>query len=594
MSLYLHQNPFIMRKLTLLILFLGVVVLQAQPKLRVVGTTTFIADMAKNIAGDKAEVLSLMPIGGDPHTYEPVPGDAQKIENADIILKNGLTLEGWLDEMIQNSGTKAQIYTLTEGIEAINSADHKGAMDPHAWMSAKNGLIYIQHIKEALITFDPGNTAVYEANYQAYKSKLLALDTYITQQINKIPQAQRILITSHDAFRYYGNQYGIRVESVIGTSTDAEVRFEDIQHLNTVIAQHNIQAIFIESTINPKLMNQISQDKQVKIGGKLFADSLGDEESGASTYWDMLKQNTDTIVAGLLGAKALKKEEETHLSFIFIIGALFFITFLGVSFLLKSKHKQNLTWNNYTIDIQKLTVSYDKRIILSNLFLTIESGHVYGLIGGNGSGKSTLMKSLVGLISPDTGNITINGQKIDDIRPFVAYVPQKEEIDWSFPATVMDVVMMGRYPYRKVFEGFTQQDRQLAIDALHKMGISDLMTRQIGELSGGQQQRVFIARALCQEAEVFLFDEPFVGVDITTEEKIMEIVRKLANEGKLVVIIHHDLAKIKAYFDRLIMINHRIIAVGDTEAVFTEDNIQKTYGGMLPVLQMINNQILKK
>ncbi|MEO1449554.1 MAG: metal ABC transporter ATP-binding protein, partial [Bacteroidota bacterium] len=167
----------------------------------------------------------------------------------------------------------------------------------------------------------------------------------------------------------------------------------------------------------------------------------------------------------------------------------------------------------------------------------------------------------------------------------ISYIPQKEEIDWSFPATVFDIVLMGRYPHVGVFDRVQKSDHKKALKALEMLGIKDLKDKQIGELSGGQQQRTFIARALCQEAEIYMFDEPFVGVDITTETRIMEIVKELAASGKMVIIIHHDLAKVRDYFDRLIMINQRVIALGDTLDVFTDENIQKTYGGRLTILQ---------
>ncbi|MCL4153416.1 UNVERIFIED_CONTAM: hypothetical protein GTU68_045228 [Idotea baltica] len=264
---------------------------------------------------------------------------------------------------------------------------------------------------------------------------------------------------------------------------------------------------------------------------------------------------------------------------------IFLATFGIVVFRLKNTSLEGLKWDNYKIEVVGLSVSYDRKTALSNVFLEIEPGHVYGLIGGNGSGKSTLFKSLLGLVDIDTGKIEINGESIDAVRKYISYIPQKEEIDWSFPATVFDVVLLGRYPHHGVFDQINQVDRQKANKAIEMLGIADLKAKQIGELSGGQQQRAFIARALCQEAEIYLFDEPFVGVDITTEAKIMEIVKSLAENGKTVVIIHHDLAKVKEYFDRLIMINQRLVAVGDTEEVFIDENIKKTYGGRLTILQ---------
>ena len=553
-------------------------------KLKVLATTTFIADLAQNIAGDYLEVRSIMPIGGDPHIYEPVPGDAKKIVDADLILRNGLHLEGWLDEMIENSGTKAPIVTISEGVKAINSIGYNNAFDPHAWMDPHNASIYIAHIKNALQLIDPAHATAYQANFESYKQELDKLDRDIREAIQKIPAKQRVLATTHDAFRYFGNRYGLKVVSILGTSTDAQVRMDDINHLIQIIRTYSIPAIFIESTINPKLLIQVAEDLHIAIGGKLFADSLGDEESGADTYLKMLRQNTALIVQGLTRPLA-HHAEQADWTFLWVILTLFALAFGLLSYRLRSRSEAHLNWDKYAMEIKGLSVSYDRKTALTNIYLNIEPGYVYGLVGGNGSGKSTLFKSILGLINTDAGSIRINNREVKDILKHISYIPQKEEIDWGFPASVLDVVLLGRYPHRGVFERLTKKDRKKALDAIEQMGISELKDKQIGELSGGQQQRVFIARALCQEAEIYLMDEPFVGVDITTENRIMEIVRLLAEKGKMVVIIHHDLAKVKDYFDRIIMLNQHLVAIGDTEEVFTDQNIKKTYGGRLTILQ---------
>lgn len=237
------------------------------------------------------------------------------------------------------------------------------------------------------------------------------------------------------------------------------------------------------------------------------------------------------------------------------------------------------------ISIKGLSVSYDKKIVLTNIFLELEPGNVYGVIGPNGAGKSTLFKAILGLVDLNAGQITVDGQPIAEQRKNIVYVPQKDDVDWDFPATVMDIVLMGRYPHKKLLQRLDKQDKEAALAALREVGIEHLKDRQIGELSGGQQQRVFLARALCQGAGVLMLDEPFVGVDITTEEKIIGILRKLANEGKLLMVVHHDLSTVRSYFDKVILINQRLIASGDTDATFTDENIGKAYGGQLPILQ---------
>lgn len=236
------------------------------------------------------------------------------------------------------------------------------------------------------------------------------------------------------------------------------------------------------------------------------------------------------------------------------------------------------------ISVRGLSVSYDRKRILSNIFLNLEAGYIYGVLGPNGAGKSTLFKAILGLIEPNAGEIRIVGQPIEKMRKQVVYVPQASEVDWNFPATVLDIVLMGRYPHKKILQRLNEQDRAIAQAALQEVGIEHLQARQIGELSGGQQQRVFLARALCQQADILLLDEPFVGVDATTEEHIIGILHRLAESGKTVLVVHHDLSTVGQYFDKIILINQRLIAAGDVATAFTQENIAKAYSSQLPVL----------
>jgi ABC-type Zn uptake system ZnuABC Zn-binding protein ZnuA len=257
------------------------------------------SDMAANIGGDLIETATIVPIGGDPHIYEPTPGDVRLILQASLILQNGLTFEGWIKDLIHNSGSEAPVITVTDGITPIVSTQHQNATDPHAWMDPVNGKTYALNIKNALISLLPDAKAQIETQYQAYVEKLDALDTYIKEQVARIDPHKRILITSHDSFHYYGQRYGLRLESVLGTSTDADVRTSDLMRLNKVIQENKIPVVFIESTINPKLLNQVASDNKISIGGKLYSDSLGDKDSPADTYLNMIRHNTDVIVTGL-------------------------------------------------------------------------------------------------------------------------------------------------------------------------------------------------------------------------------------------------------------------------------------------------------
>lgn len=240
--------------------------------------------------------------------------------------------------------------------------------------------------------------------------------------------------------------------------------------------------------------------------------------------------------------------------------------------------------NEPVISVKGLSVHYGRKRVLSNIFLDIHPGHLYGVIGPNGAGKSTLFKAILGLTDTQSGEVKIYGDDLAEHQKRVVYVPQKDEVDWQFPATVFDIVLMGRYPYKRLWERLNNEDRRIATQALHDVGIYDLKERQIGALSGGQQQRVFLARALCQRPDIFLLDEPFIGVDITTEERIINILKSLAEEGKTVLVVHHDLASVAGYFDQVILVNHRLIAAGATSDVFTQPIIDEAFRSQPDVL----------
>ncbi len=243
--------------------------------------------------------------------------------------------------------------------------------------------------------------------------------------------------------------------------------------------------------------------------------------------------------------------------------------------------------SDYFLKIEDLSVSYENKRVLSNIYLNIEQGHRYALIGPNGAGKSTMIKAILGLIPINNGSILMNDQPIDLQRKKIAYVPQKNEVDWQFPANVYDIVLMGRYPFKKIFSRLNSEDYDMAYQAMKDLDIIQLKNRQIGELSGGQQQRVFIARALCQQPDLYLLDEPYVGVDIPTEERIAALLEKLSEQKKTILIVHHDIATAPEYFDKVILINQRLIAYGDLYSTLTKENIEHTYKAQLSLLNRI-------
>jgi len=303
-----------------------------QERLKIVSSASMISDIASNVIGDIHDLEMIVPIGGDPHLHEPTPRDAKLVAGADLILINGLTFEGWINELIENSGTSAKTIVVTEGVDVLTSEEYSNSADPHAWMDASNAHVYAQNIYKAISNLDPDNDKKYATNLASYKTEIEQLDKEIETMILTIPEAKRILVTSHDAFQYFGRRYGIRLEAIMGISTEAEAQTADIRRVNKVIRESGISSIFVESTINPKLIKQLAQDNDISIGGKLYADSLGGPDSPASTYLDMLRYNTKTIVHSLKSAVKTTKTTTVgsnlkllaFLAFFLMIASIFF------------------------------------------------------------------------------------------------------------------------------------------------------------------------------------------------------------------------------------------------------------------------------
>jgi len=233
------------------------------------------------------------------------------------------------------------------------------------------------------------------------------------------------------------------------------------------------------------------------------------------------------------------------------------------------------------IEIEDLTVAYQHQPVLWDVDLNIPQGVLMAIVGPNGAGKTTLIKTVLGLVKPLAGEVRIFGKPYEQQRQRVAYVPQRSSVDWDFPTTVLDVVMMGRYGQLGWFRRPGKKERQLAMAALEKLGMEAFAHRQISQLSGGQQQRVFLARALVQDADIYLMDEPFQGVDATTERAIVALLQELSRQQKTVVVVHHDLQSVPDYFNWVALLNVRAIASGPVDEVFTLENLKKTYGGHL-------------
>jgi len=236
--------------------------------------------------------------------------------------------------------------------------------------------------------------------------------------------------------------------------------------------------------------------------------------------------------------------------------------------------------------IRGLTVSYGQKPAVFSVDMTVQPGAMTAIIGPNGAGKSTLLKAALGIVKPLSGQVQVYGKSLNEQRGRIAYVPQRASVDWDFPTRVIDVVLMGLYRQLGLLGRIRGQHKQRATRCLDRVGMRDFADRQIGQLSGGQQQRVFLARALAQDADLYLLDEPFAGVDAATEKAIIGVLKSLREEGKTVVVVHHDLATVTEYFDNVFLINTRKVAEGPVAEAFTADTLQATYGGRLATAQV--------
>lgn len=246
------------------------------------------------------------------------------------------------------------------------------------------------------------------------------------------------------------------------------------------------------------------------------------------------------------------------------------------------------------LSIADLTVAYNRKPVIWDVEIDLPPGALIGIVGPNGAGKSTLLKAVMDLVPKASGRVEVFGKPYRNSRHRVGYVPQRESVDWDFPIDALDVVTMGLYGQIGWCMPVRKKHRQAALAALQQVGIADLAKRQISQLSGGQQQRTFLARALVQNADLYLMDEPFAAVDASTERAIVELLQELKARQKTVVVIHHDLQTVADYFDHVVLLNMRVVAHGPVDEVFTSENLQKTYGGRLTLLDEVNEAMRRR
>jgi zinc/manganese transport system substrate-binding protein len=280
----------------------------AEKKVKVIASFSILGDLTKNVGGDRIEMATLVGPNGDVHVYEPTPADAKAIGGADLVVVNGLALEGWMDRLIKTSGYQGPVVVASQGVkprkmaaeELEQGAQHGPLMiDPHAWQDVVNGRLYVQNIAKGLETVDPASASVYRANAEAYTAKLSELDQWVRKELSGIPKEKRRMITTHDAFGYFGAAYGISILSPVGFSTESEASASDIANLIKQIRREKITAVFVENITDPRLMEQVVKESGVTLGGTLYSDALSKPDGPAPTYLEMFKNNVNLIAAAM-------------------------------------------------------------------------------------------------------------------------------------------------------------------------------------------------------------------------------------------------------------------------------------------------------
>jgi zinc/manganese transport system substrate-binding protein len=273
---------------------------RAQEKLNIVATFSILADLVKNVGGDRVEVKSLVGPNGDAHVYQPTPNDAKTVSDARLVFVNGLGFEGWMARLVKASGTKAAMVTATKGVKPrkMDEGGHVEA-DPHAWQSVPNAKVYVTNIYDALAAADPAGKAIYAANASAYLAKLDALDVQVRAAVAAIPADRRKIITTHDAFGYFGAAYGVAFIAPQGVSTESEVSARDVAKIITQIRKQKIPAVFLENVTDERLLRRIGEESGARIGGTLYSDALTDEKGAAPTYLDMMRHNVKQLAEAL-------------------------------------------------------------------------------------------------------------------------------------------------------------------------------------------------------------------------------------------------------------------------------------------------------
>ncbi len=512
-------------------------------KLTVVATTTQVADFARDVGGEEVEVNQLLQPNSDPHDYEPRPSDVQAVAGADVVFASGDGLDEWIEEVVSDSGTDAEVVDL--GVvapvhlpgEGDEEEHHDSEYDPHWWHDPRNAIAAVREIERTLIAADPTRKADFERNANAYVEQLRALQAGIAACIETIPPAQRKLVTDHDAFDYFAARYGLEVVGAVipSQTTQAQPSAKDLSELAETIESEGVEAVYPRELPEP----------QGGAGDRQPDRRLCRVHAVRRHAW-----------AGGLRRRHLHRDGGGKRGF------------RGP----RAHRRGSRVPGESLIEAEGLAAGYNGQAAISGVAFALRAGERMALLGPNGGGKTTLLRAILGELDPLAGTLRVAAR--------CATVPQTERSQLDYPVSALEVAAMGALSRLPWWRRPGRREREAAERALEQVGLADLAHKTFGKLSGGQRQRVLIARSLVQDARVLLLDEPFSGLDRPASELLEGLIAALAAEGRGVMIATHDLEQARRW-DTVLCLNRAQVACGPPQEVLGLDVIEETYGGAI-------------
>ncbi len=536
-------------------------------RIQVVTTVSPITNIVQNVGGDKIDITGIVPEGTNSHTFEPAPSDAAVLANADVVFINGLHLEEPTKELA-DANVPAGVPIIELGTRTVTPEQYiydfsfprsGGDPNPHLWTNPLYAMSYAKIVKDELSKLDPADAAVFASNFQAFKERIEELDRDVREVTQTVPPENRVLLTYHDSFPYFAREYGWKVIGAIQPSDFAEPTPQEVAGLIDQIEAEHVPAIFGSEVFPSTVLQQIADETGARYVDSLRDDDLpGENGDPDHSYFGLMVFDFTTFMGALGGdVEPLRRVRSRQR---------------------RPRRHDRLPLLSTLVRFERVTCRYGREPVLINVDLAVDEGDFIGVVGPSGSGKTTLLRAVAGAVRPIAGRIA------RDRSVAVGYVPQVETVNWYFPITVREAVLMARIDRRRVVPWSSREDVRDADEVLERLGLAGVGGRHIRELSGGQQQRVFIARAMLRRPKLLLLDEPTSGVDVRTRHDIMHLIHELHHDGLAIVLTTHDLNGIAAHLPELVCLNREVIAVGRPQDVITPEVLERTYGAPLEVL----------